>query len=426
MFFYHLLWTMALPVCLPAALLSGDERFCSRLRLRPPSGVRGDRPVWIHALSVGEVLSALPLVQSLRSGCVSRPVVFTVSTAKGMSTAREVLSGHVDDLLYMPLDAWWAVGRIVKHINPRVFVLVESDIWPGLLDCIGRAGIKRLLVNGRVSPRTFRSYRRFPFAARRLFRGLDLCLMQSELDRERVLAIGADPGKVKVGGNIKFDRIVTPMSPEERMSWFELFALAPEDPVIVAGSTHPGEEEMLLDAFSLLRSKAPEARLIIAPRNIDRAAEIETMAGRRNFVSIRRSSAPSVRRPDVIVLDTIGELGRIYGLCTAGFIGGSLVPAGGHNPIEPAGFGRPVLFGPHMHNFDAMARMLDDAGGCVRVESQNELGEALIRLVTDPSLGKRMGLRGLDFVNFNRGAVAGAVEKIESMAVNPKSEVYGF
>lgn len=425
MLLYHLLWTLALPVCLPAAWLSGSERFRGRFGLPVPSRSRGDRPIWVHALSVGEVFSALPLVESLRNECARRPVVFTVATAKGMAAAGKFLSTHVDGLFYMPVDAWWCVRRILKYMNPGVFVLIESDIWPGLLHFMGGAGIKRLLVNGRVSPRTFRAYRRFPFAARRLFSGLDLCLMQSDLDLRRVMALGVDPARLEVGGNIKFDRKVEPFGREERMKWLDLFGFGPADPVVVAGSTHPGEEEILIEAFSFLRNEAPDARLIIAPRNIDRAEEIEIMARGMNLASVRRSSAPAAGAPDVIVVDTIGELGRLYGLGTVGFVGGSLVPVGGHNPLEPAGFGCPVLFGPHMHNFDAMADMLVAAGAGLRVAGRTDLRDSLVSLVTDPLSRNDMGSRGLRFVESNRGAVACAVRKVKAMLACGEPEARG-
>ncbi len=414
MIFYHALWTLVLPVCLPAACLSRDERFRGRMGLSVPDGVRRDRPIWVHALSVGEVLSAAPLVERFRREIPDHPVVFTVATEKGMSTAIKFLSAHVDRLLYMPLDAWWCSRPIAGHINPGVFVLVESDIWPGLPAFIGAAGAKRILVNGRVSPRTFKAYRRFPFAARLLFRGFDHCLMQSELDLRRVLQVGVDPGKAEVGGNIKFDRTMEPMGFEEREKWLELLGFGSTDPVVVAGSTHRGEEEILLEAFSSLRRESPSARLIVAPRNVERAAEIEELARGMNLSVIRRSGPAGPVAPDVVVVDTIGELGRLYGLSTVAFVGGSMVPVGGHNPLEPAAFGCPVLFGPHMHNFDAMAEMLVASGGGVPVRNRDQLTEALSLFVSDPLIREETGQKGLRFVVSNRGAVSRAVEKVKS------------
>jgi 3-deoxy-D-manno-octulosonic-acid transferase len=415
MILYHLLWSLVLLVGLPAALFSSDRRFRGRFGLSVPPVPRQDRAIWIHALSVGEVYSALPLVEKIRNDCPEIPVVFTSTTRKGMAVAEKVISGHVDDLLYMPMDAWWGTERIVTYINPSVFVLVESDVWPYVLDCTGRRGIKRLLVNGRISPRTFRKYGMFPFAARRLFSGFDRCLMQSELDRHRLVTVGVDADRVQVGGNIKFDRPVEPMNPQERAEWLDVLGFGERDPVVVAGSTHPGEEEILIRAFSSLRKQAPHARLILAPRNIDRAGEIEALAGRMNVAAARRTGIPTGGVPDVVVLDTIGELGGLYGLAAVGFVGGSLVGLGGHNPIEPAALGCPVLFGPDMHNFDAMARMLVEAGAGMCVADEAELSDALVRFVLDRDLRHETGQKALRFVEENRGAVARAVREVQSL-----------
>ncbi|MFO8090296.1 MAG: 3-deoxy-D-manno-octulosonic acid transferase [Desulfatiglandaceae bacterium] len=425
MLLYHILWSLVLLVCLPAAFLSGDRRFRGRFGLSVPRVSRKDRPVWIHALSVGEVYSALPLVEKIRNECPEIPVVFTATTRKGMAVAEKIISGRVDGLHYMPVDAWWCAERIVRYINPSVFVLVESDVWPYLLDCIGRRRIKRLLVNGRISPRTFRGYRMFPFAARRLFRGFDLCLMQSELDMERLVAVGVDSDRVEVGGNIKFDRSVEPINAQERAAWLDFFGFGELDPVVVAGSTHQGEEEILIRAFFSLRKQARHARLIIAPRNIERAAEVEAIAGRMNFTVVRRSSIPPGAVPDVVVVDTIGELGRLYGLATVGFVGGSLVGIGGHNPLEPAALGCPVLFGPDMHNFDAMARMLVEAGAGVCVANEAELMDELIGFVMDHHLRNETGRKALRFVEGNRGAVARAVREVKAMMVRRGREGEG-
>ncbi|HDR14734.1 MAG TPA: 3-deoxy-D-manno-octulosonic acid transferase [Desulfobacteraceae bacterium] len=422
MLLYNLLWSLVLLVCLPAALLSGDSRFRGRFGLSVPGVPRKDRPVWVHALSVGEVYSALPLVKKIKGDCPETPVVFTATTRKGMAVAEKILSGYVDGLYYMPLDAWWSVERFVRFINPAVFVLVESDVWPYILDYTGRRGIKRLLVNGRVSPRTFRKYRMFPFASRRLFRGFDLCLMQSDLDLGRLTAVGVDSARVEVGGNIKFDRSVKPMDPQERTGWLDLLGFGALDPVIVAGSTHPGEEEILTRAFSAVRKQSPHARLIIAPRNIERAAEIESIAVRMNFTVVQRSRLPTAGEPDVVVVDTIGELGRLYGLATVGFVGGSLVEIGGHNPLEPAALGCPVLFGPYMHNFDAMARMLVEAGAGVAIANEAELIASLLNFLSDGLLRNETGNSALRFVETNRGAVSRAAREVKAMTARGRRE----
>jgi 3-deoxy-D-manno-octulosonic-acid transferase len=228
------------------------------------------------------------------------------------------------------------------------------------------------------------------------------------------VAVGVDPDRVEVGGNIKFDRSVEPMHARERAGWLDLLGFREGDPVVVAGSTHPGEEEILMRAFASLRREAPRARLVIAPRNIDRAAEIEALARRMNFRAARRSGMAPGGAPDVVILDTIGELGRLYGLADVGFVGGSLVGLGGHNPLEPAALGRPVLFGPDMHNFDAMARMLTEAGAGVCVADEAHLKAAMVDFVMDRELRDETGRKALRFVEENRGAVARAAREVEA------------
>jgi 3-deoxy-D-manno-octulosonic-acid transferase len=425
MILYHLLWTLILIFCLPWAVLSGDRRFRARFALAVPRTPPGDSPVWIHALSVGEVYSALPLVEKIRRDCPGLPVFFTSTTRKGMAVAERIISAHVDALCYMPVDAWWCAERMLNRVNPAVFVLVESDIWPCILDRAGKRGIKRLLVNGRVSPRTFRGYRMFPFAARRLFQGFDLCLMQSETDMRRVVEVGVDAARVEVGGNIKFDRSIEPMGRHERSGWLNLFGFNATDPVVVAGSTHPGEEEILIGAFFALRKKSTFARLIIAPRNTERAAEILETAARANLDAILKSRFPAKVVPDVVVVDTIGELGRLYGLATVAFVGGSLVPVGGHNPLEPAGHGCPVLFGPGMHNFVEMARMLEEAGAGFCVADESELSGALVKFVLDKVLRNETGKKALRFVEDNKGAVDRSVRQVKTMIAKRDMEDKG-
>ena len=403
---YHLVWTAVLVVCLVPAFLFRNERLLARLSVRLPPRGAGGGTLWVHALSVGEVISAIPLVRKLASDLPDYPVVVTVTTAKGMEIARKELEGQVSGLFTMPIDAWWCMRRMVGRIDPRAFVLVETDIWPGLIGRLRGLGVPRILVNGRVSPRTFRSYRRFPAAARMLFRDLDTCLVQSDLDRSRLLGVGVSPGKVITTGNIKFDREWTPMSAGERDTWVELFRLEPGEPVWVAGSTHEGEDEIVLRVFKELRVPFPTLRLIIAPRNVGKAPELIDRARAMGLAASLRSSPAAGRKVgEAVVLDTMGELGRMYGLATVSFVGGSLVPVGGHNLLEPASFGCPVVFGPHMHNFVLMSETLVESGGGRQVEGSEELLRALKELLEDHALRSRMGRSALEFVMANRGAL---------------------
>ena len=407
MFFYNSVWTFVLILCLPVILLMRKGRFFKRLALGLPAQTHKHGNIWIHALSVGEVISSLPLVDALIRKYPDKDVVFTVTTSRGMAIARNKLEGKVRDIVTMPIDFWWCIRRIVNYIRPSVFVLIETDIWPGLIYYLKKKGIKSILVNGRVSPRTFKSYCRFAFLTRKIFKPFELCLMDSGLDSERLLRIGiTPPEKVNTVGNIKFDRHWAPMSPREREDWLSLLKLESRDLIWVAGSTHRGESELLLEVFSKLHPSFPALRLIIAPRTIEQSDDILNKARRMGLDAILKTNLSKDEvHYNILILNTIGELGRIYGLGEISFIGGSLVPRGGHNLLEPAGFGCPVLFGPHTEDFFLMSDLLIEAGGGWQLKDENELYEAMKRLLGDVEMRTRMGGHAKAFVEKNRGAL---------------------
>ncbi|MEA2040372.1 MAG: 3-deoxy-D-manno-octulosonic acid transferase [Thermodesulfobacteriota bacterium] len=419
MFLYDFLWTLVLFLCIPLVPLIGKRRSLERLALILPAASLGNGNIWIHALSVGEVISALPLVKSLADKYPDRGVVFSVTTSKGMAIAQKELEGKVEAILTMPLDFWWCVRRMVNYVRPAVFILIETDIWPGVLDYMRKKGIRSILVNGRVSPRTLRCYLRFPLLTRRAFEPFDICLMQSKLDRERLLDVGIrPPEKVVVSGNIKFDRDWAPMNEEERRGNLSALGFEPEDLIWVAGSTHQGEEEVLIEVFKRLCLTFPRLRLILAPRDIERSGVILDMAQKAGFMTILRSELSAIGAGnyrsayDILILDTLGELGRIYGLGKVSFVGGSLVPIGGHNLLEPASFGCPVVFGPHTHNFVVMAESLEEAGGGSRVQNGDELFDVMKMLLGDADKRTRMGSLAKRFVENNRGALERVVSHI--------------
>jgi len=458
MFLYHFLWTVALVFLAPVVgllcigpMARRDRtgiggRLVERLAWRLPNPPPNKGGIWVHALSVGEVISSLPLVDRLGREFPGTGIVFTATTATGLTMAREKLDGRVGVVFPMPADAWWCFRRMVDFVKPSVFILVETDIWPGLLGCLKRKGIQSILVNGRVSPRTLRFYKRAPFLVRKMFDPLHVCLMQSDLDRDRLLMIGIDKRKIITAGNIKFDRQIVAMGEEERQGWLCALGLESEDPLWVAGSTHPGEEDVVLDAFKKLRFSFPRLHLILAPRDTRRSGDIVTMAGEMGIKAVLKTQvtkkrtgckeqsaegraqiqlatphsqpsmprapcpmphAPSVNHNgyDVLVLDTMGELGRIYGLGSVCFVGGSLAPIGGHNLLEPASFGIPVVFGPHTHNFVSMSAALLEAGGGRRVHNGDELYTTLKAFLEDGEMRTGAGARARAFVERNRGAL---------------------
>jgi len=382
--------------------------------MRLPANPPRIASIWIHALSVGEVLSAIPLVKAVGLQYPEKDIVFTVTTEQGKEIARKELRGKVRALLTMPLDFWWSIRRVVNFIRPSLFILVETDIWPGLISYLKKRGTKTILINGRISPRTFRYYRRFRPLARRIFSAMDLCMMQSDLDRDRLLQIGVEEQKVKTVGNIKFDRDWVPMGEEEYENLLNTLNLESENDIWVAGSTHPGEEEIILDAFGRLRRFFPFLRLIIAPRRVERAEDINRLVVDKGSRSVLKTQIPVKDEPyEVLILDTIGELERIYGIAKISFVGGTLTPVGGHNLLEPASFGRPVLFGPHTDNFVLMSQLLIEAGGGRRVRDGEDLFETVKALLSDPEKSNSMGRKAKKFVETSRGALGRVMENIK-------------
>lgn len=415
-FLYDFLWTLAAVLLLPFALVRKNTTFADRLLWRLPSCRIRPGSVWVHALSVGEVISALPLVKAIKEKYPRKDVIFTASTSQGLDTARSELRESADCVLRMPLDFWWNMRRMIRFVSPAILIVVETDLWPGYLRFLRRRGVRILLVNSRISPKTFSAYRRFRFlAVRMLFGSIERCLMQSDLDCRRLLEIGVPPEKVVRAGNIKFDREWAPMKEVERVRLAGSLGLTPDAEIWVAGSIHKGEEEAVLNAYFRLRPLFPKLRLIIAPRRIEESRGMQGAALSMSLKAVLRTDqTASTEEFSVLILNTIGELSRIYGLARITFVGGSLVPAGGHNLLEPASLGRPVLFGPHMHNFVAMSELLLEAGGGVQVADADSLFEAVKDLLLAPHRADAMGRRAKDFVEKNRGALDRIMDHVQT------------
>jgi len=376
----------------------------------PDLGNPGVGRLWVHALSVGELLSAIPLLEALRNRYPSREIVLSVKTASGIEVAKERVKDKVDYLLPMPLDLWWSVRRIINSIKPTIFILVETDIWPGLISSLKEGGVKTIVVNGRVSPRTGKAYMRWRCLIKKVLRLIELFLMQTELDKDRIIKGGISTCKVKVTGNIKFDRQWRPLNDQERDRW--LWLLNRKDGRIwVAGSTHHPEEKIILNVFGQLLKSFPDLVLIIGPREAHRFDEVYYLAKDLGFRAVRKTELPA-EDPEynVFILNTLGELGQVYGLADVAFVGGSLAPIGGHNLLEPASLGMPVLFGPHTHNFTTMSRLLIRYGGGMMVAGESELFHVMAELLGQNSKREQMGKRARQFVKQNQGAVDRVME----------------
>jgi len=439
---YHLLATLIFIIFFPAFYLSKNRgRFKERLGLNLPNldqsaagrpaclvPQSGTGRLWVHALSVGEVLSAIPLLVALKNRYPRKEIILSVKTATGLEVARKRLKDNVDYILPMPLDFWWSVRRMIKNINPAIFILVETDIWPALISSLKKRRVKTILVNGRLSPHSGKSYRKWGFLIKRVLQMLELFLMQTEIDKCRIIKGGVSPDKVKVTGNIKFDRAWRLLDDEERNRWLDLLNIK-NGLIWVAGSTHHPEEKIIFNVFSQLLKSFPNLSLIIGPREANRFNEVYDLARDLGFKVIRKTQLP-VNPPDtappassrragragrheragnqkynVYILNTLGELGRVYGLADVAFVGGSLAPIGGHNLLEPAFFGIPVLFGPYTYNFTTMSQLMIEYRGGKMIADESELLNVMLELLAQKSKREQIGKRAKEFVQQNQGAV---------------------
>ncbi|HEV8441291.1 MAG TPA: 3-deoxy-D-manno-octulosonic acid transferase [Methylomirabilota bacterium] len=377
-------------------------------RLEPglPAEPRG----WIHAVSVGEAAAAVPLVEAIRRRWPRFSIVLTTVTPTGAQVVTGEL-GRAATHRYFPLDLGGPVKRALDAVRPRFFIGLETELWPNFLRALAGRGIPSMIANGRISDRSFRRYRLArPFVARMLG-GVSVFAMQSEEDARRIIALGAPAARVVVTGNLKAD-LRAEVAGADR-EWERLLGLGPGRALWVAGSTHRGEEAAVLEAFDRVRPRFPRLGLLLAPRHPERAEEVERLVRGRGWRAVRRSAATVSDGEAVVILDTVGELAALYRWADVVFVGGSLVPNGGHNMLEPAQRRKPVLFGPHTENFRESAELLLAAGGAVVVKDSLELAREVERLLDDPELGRRMGDAGFAAVTTRQGALDKTLELVE-------------
>ena len=366
----------------------------------------GDDSIWIHAVSVGEVLAARPLISELRRRYPRLRLFLSTTTLAGQQLARRSVT-DVDGVFYFPFDWMFSVRRTLNLVKPRLFVMIETEIWPNLLRECRRRGVRTVLVNGRISYRSFPRYRLIRPFFRRVLADVDrFCVQGGEVAR-RLAQLGADPARITVTGSLKFDAldvIPTPGRGRERVLRF--FRMSANRPVLVAGSTLKGEEEAIVRAFNRLRTSGSHPLLVLAPRRPERFAEVERLCRSEGLSTVRRTELPIDAEPraDAVVLDTIGELAEVYQIATVVFVGGSLVRAGGHNILEPAVFGKPIVFGPHMENFAEIAEAFLTNDAASQVRSGRELGATIVSLMGDPVRRARLGAAARALVEANRGA----------------------
>jgi 3-deoxy-D-manno-octulosonic-acid transferase len=367
----------------------------------------GDESIWIHAVSVGEALTARALIADLRERYPALRLYLSTTTLTGQQIARTRLQG-VDAVFFFPFDLPPFVNRTLRLVRPRLFIMMETEIWPNLLRACRKQGVKTALVNGRISSRSYPRYRMARGFFRRVLADVDRFCMQSDESARRIIDIGADPKRVTVTGSLKFDSLESPAAASGRGAGrvLRFFRVPPSRAVIVAGSTLKGEEKAVLSAFAAVRRAHPSALLVMAPRKPERFGEAEALARAEGLRVVRRTelAVDAEPRADVVILDTIGELAHLFQAATVVFIGGSLVDQGGHNILEPAVHGKPIVFGPYMENFAEIAETFLKNHAAVQVSGPGELADVMVRLIGNPVERASLSAAARALVEANRGA----------------------
>ena len=386
---------------------------------RYPASVRArlGKPgaIWIHAVSVGEVLAIQPLIQELAVQQSDAPLVLSTITPTGFDVASKLIGGR-GVVIYEPLDIRAAISRALDLIQPRILLLVESEFWPNLICATARRGVPIAVVNGRISARAFRRHRLVRPILAGLFRMIDLYVMQTETDAARVVKMGAPPSRVNVLGSLKWDAsLLSRPQPAEIHALAARLGLVDGDALIVAGSTHRGEETAVLDAFQTVRSSAPRVRLVIAPRHLERMGEVEALVRERGMPVQRVSSFTAPTPWDVLIVDTIGQLPLYYALATVAFVGGSLIRHGGQNPLEPASLGKPVIFGPSMENFSEIAQELLAHRAARQLQHAQELSDRLAEWLANPTEAQIAGAHAQALVERLSGVIRRTLEALKPL-----------
>jgi 3-deoxy-D-manno-octulosonic-acid transferase len=431
---YSLLLALAFIALLPYFVYQAliHRKYLNNFRERMgwlPDSLKNDaRPaIWVHAVSVGEALAAGSLVRELRARFPRHRLIISTTTATGQAVARARIAG-AGGYCYFPFDWKFCVRRALNIIRPQIVILMESELWLNFLsECHGRK-IPVLVANGRISDRSFARSRKFGFFVRRLYGLVSRFAMQSQVDAERAVRLGAHPERAIITGNIKYDIGQAAGSPEteEAASLLEsIFALS-SAPLIIAGSTSNGEEEILIDAFRRLRAEdgLQEMRLLIAPRHPERFCDVAGLLDELQVRYVRRSAydhagTAQSRSADCILLDSVGELAALYRFASVVFVGGSLVPKGGHNILEPALYAKPIIVGPHMENFREIRNEFLRRDALIQIQAGEdpigELKRALYGLLTDERRANRIGENARRAVEDNRGATARTLELVDEL-----------
>ncbi len=424
---YNVILMVSAVVLVPYYLLRGLRYGKSRRGIRERLGYftqdqlkkfQSHQVIWLHAVSVGETRAAMPLIRRLRREYPDYFLLISNVTETGHAIAADIR--ELDDCIFFPFDFSWAARRALKAVSPELVAIVETEIWPNFTRQARLLDIPLVLVNGRISDRSFPRYR----FARILFRPILDCFsafcMQSQVDTERIIAIGASSDRVENTGNLKFDHEFRDISEHEVAERKNQYRLPLNTAIIVAGSTHDGEEQVILDTFSRVsRQSDQEIRLVIIPRHPERKRDVQAMfknlALQPRFRSELNDTAPVLSEDEVLVVDTLGEVLNLYSVADLVFVGGSLVPVGGHNLLEASLLSKPVVFGPHVHNFKEISKKLIRAGAGIKIENAAELASIFTLLLNDQVRRKAMGEAGRALIAENVGATERTLKQINRL-----------
>lgn len=371
-----------------------------------------NKSIWFHAVSVGEVLSLQNLIKKVKESHPDWNIYFSTLTNTGMRVAREKLT-NADHIFFVPLDFACIVKKFFNVLKPTLFVLAESEFWPNLLRVARKKTRGVLLINGRISPRSFQKHYRFRWLSRRILKNIDMFLVQTENDKESLERIGVCSEDVRVVSNLKSEIDLPPYDEKKSLEAKKNLSIPFTKKIIVAGSTRKGEERILIDAFEKARKKRKDLLLILAPRHPERFDEVERICQDSSFHVSRRTQAAADTPWDIMILDTIGELAQFYALCDLAFIGGSLVPWGGHNLLEPAFYQKPIFFGPHMKNFAYLADKFAQADAARVVQAEDDIIEMF--LLKDEASLSLMGDRAKSTLNSLQGATEKTIQAIDAL-----------
>lgn len=414
---YSLFFYLAVPVLLLRLLWRSMKNPGYRQHIKERFGFvphqMSKQPIWLHAVSLGETIAATPLIKALLKRYPQSPLIITSTTPTGRAQVHKAFKDQVINY-YLPYDLPDCVARFLRHIHPKIGIIIETELWPNLLTACQQRHIPMILTNARLSHKSYLGYHRVATISRDMMQALSHVCSQAHEDGQRFIDLGLEPKRMTVSGNIKFDLELADdliaKGQALRNEWGE------NRPVWLVASTHEGEEAMILQAFNKVQQQFPNALLALVPRHPERFNKIAFLCKEQGFTIAHRSQSEAVQAGTAIMLgDTMGELMLLFAASDLTFVGGSLVPIGGHNLIEPAALGLAILTGPHLHNFTEVSKILIEAQACKVLNDQQAIAEAVIDLFANPSKCRAMGQRALTVVTKNSGAVTKQLQVIDSM-----------